>query len=60
MLMQADLEQRSAHKALALQQLATLEPLARAKGFGLIARKAALLRTLSVSAQNTPQRSEIT
>jgi len=47
MLMQADLEQRSAHKTLALQQLATLEPLARAKGFGLIARKAASLRTLS-------------
>jgi tetratricopeptide (TPR) repeat protein len=60
MLMQADLEQRSAHKALALQQLATLEPLARAKGFGLIARKAASLRTLSVSAQSAPQRSEIT
>jgi DNA-binding winged helix-turn-helix (wHTH) protein/tetratricopeptide (TPR) repeat protein len=60
MLMQADLEQRSAHKALALQQLATLEPMARAKGFGLIARKAASLRTLSVSAQSTPQRSEIT
>jgi eukaryotic-like serine/threonine-protein kinase len=47
MLMQADLEQRSAHKALALQQLATLERLAHAKGFGLIARKAESLRTLS-------------
>jgi hypothetical protein len=45
MLMQADLEQRSAHIALAQQQLATLERMARDKGFGLIARKAASLRS---------------
>jgi DNA-binding winged helix-turn-helix (wHTH) protein/tetratricopeptide (TPR) repeat protein len=45
MLMQADLEQRSAHKALAQQQLATLERMAHDKGFALIARKAASLRT---------------
>jgi eukaryotic-like serine/threonine-protein kinase len=45
MLMQADLEQRSAHKALAQQQLATLERMARDRGFGLIARKAASLRS---------------
>ena len=44
MLMQADLEQRSAHKAQAQQQLAALERMARDKGFGLIARKAALMR----------------
>jgi DNA-binding winged helix-turn-helix (wHTH) protein/tetratricopeptide (TPR) repeat protein len=44
MLLQADLEQRSAHKGLAGQQLARLERLARDKGFGLIARKAVSLR----------------
>lgn len=44
MLMQADLEQRSSHKALAQQQLATLERMARDKGYGLIARKAASMR----------------
>jgi hypothetical protein len=45
MLMQADMEQRSAHIALAQRQLATLERMARDKGFGLIARKAASLRS---------------
>lgn len=43
--MQADLEQRSAHIALAQRQLTTLERMARDKGFGLIARKAASLRS---------------
>jgi DNA-binding winged helix-turn-helix (wHTH) protein/tetratricopeptide (TPR) repeat protein len=51
MLVQADLEQRSAHKAAAQQQLATLERMAREKGFGLIARKAASLRSGIVSSQ---------
>jgi hypothetical protein len=45
MLLQADLEQRSAHKALAQRQLAALEHMARVKGFGLIARKAAALQS---------------
>ena len=45
MLLQAALEQRSAHKALAQQQLAALERMARDKGYGLIARKAAALRS---------------
>jgi eukaryotic-like serine/threonine-protein kinase len=45
MLLQADLEQRSAHKAEAQQQLAVLERMAREKGYGLLARKAAALRT---------------
>jgi hypothetical protein len=45
MLVQADLEQRSSHKAQAQQQLATLERMARDKGYGLIARKAASLRS---------------
>ena len=39
------MEQRSAHKELAQQQLLTLERMAREKGFGLIARKAASLRS---------------
>ena len=37
----ADLEIRAGRKATAQQQLASLEHLARDKGFGLIARKAA-------------------
>ncbi len=41
MLLAADLENRSGHKTLAQQQLASLERTARDKGFGLIARKAA-------------------
>jgi DNA-binding winged helix-turn-helix (wHTH) protein/TolB-like protein len=41
MLAAADLENRSGHKALAQQQLASLERMAHDKGFGLIARKAA-------------------
>ena len=45
MLLQAELEQRLAHKAAAVQQLMTLEHTARDKGFGLIARKAASLRS---------------
>ena len=45
MLLQADLEQRSAHKPLAQQQLAALERMAHDKGYGLLARKAAALRS---------------
>ncbi len=47
MLLQANLEQRLSHKAVATQQLATLERLARSKGFELIARKTVLMRSLS-------------
>ena len=44
MLAVADLEKRSGHPALAQGQLASLEKIARNKGFGLVARKAAAAR----------------
>jgi eukaryotic-like serine/threonine-protein kinase len=44
MLAAADLEKRSGHTALAQGQLASLERIARDKGFGLVARSAAAAR----------------
>ena len=54
MLVQAELRERSAKSPAAQQQLMALERRSREKGFGLIARKAASLRTTSLSSPVHP------